>query len=127
MRRTTERAANVKSNDFSYELSGNSGFGRVRLPGRYPIKLFKPLFLRFSKKSDNAPQARRLHKLLNLDPARYQFGIVDTADSGVERLGSESGKLSQVFEPQTDLAEVLLNNRSVMEVRGVERRGFGWG
>jgi len=29
---------------------------------------------------------------------------------------SESGKLSQVFDPETDLAEIVLNNRSVMEV-----------
>ncbi len=81
-----------------------------------PLKLFKPLFLRFSKQSDNDPRARRLRELLNLDPTKYSFGIVDTANSGVEQLRSESGKLSQVFEPKADLAEIVLNNRSVMEV-----------
>jgi len=81
-----------------------------------PLKLSKPLFLRFSKQSDNDPRARRLRELLNLDPIKYSFGIVDTANSGVEQLRSESGKLSQVFDPETDLAEIVLNNRSVMEV-----------
>jgi len=81
-----------------------------------PLKLFKPLFLRFSKRSDDDPRARRLRQLLNLDPQKYSFGIVDTASSGVEQLRSESGKLSQVFEPDTNLAEIVVNNRSMMEV-----------
>jgi len=81
-----------------------------------PLKLFKPLFLRFSKRSDDDPRAMRLRELLNLDPRKYSFGIVDTASSGVEQLRSESGKLSQVFEPDTNLAEIVLNNRSMMEV-----------
>lgn len=81
-----------------------------------PLKLSKPLFLRFSKRSDNDPRARRLRELLNLDPAKYSFGIVDTGNSGIEQLRSESGKLSQVFETDTDLSEIVLNNRSMMEV-----------
>lgn len=81
-----------------------------------PLRLFKPLFLRFSKQSDDDPRVRRLRTLLNLDPAKYSFGIVDTGSSGVEQLRSESGKLSQVFEADTDLAEIVVNNRSMMEV-----------
>lgn len=81
-----------------------------------PLKLFKPLFLRFSKRSDDDPRARRLRELLNLDSKKYSFGIVDTASSGIEQLRSESGKLTQVFDPETDLAEIVLNNRSMMEV-----------
>lgn len=81
-----------------------------------PLKLFKPMFLRFSKQSDNDPRARRLRELLNLDPTKYSFGIVDTANSGVEQLRSESGKLSQVFDPEAKLAEIVLNNRSVMDI-----------
>jgi hypothetical protein len=63
-----------------------------------PLKLFKTLFLRFSKKSDNDPQAKRLRELLNLDSSKYSFGIVGTASSGVEQLRSESGKLTQAFK-----------------------------
>ena len=81
-----------------------------------PLKLFKPLFLRFSKRSDDDPRAKRLRDLLNLDPKKYSFGIVDTATSGVEQLRSESGKLSQVFDEEAELGEIVLNNRSMMEV-----------
>jgi len=81
-----------------------------------PLRLSKPLFLRFSKESDNDPRAKHLRELLNLDRTKYSFGIVDTANSGTEQLRSESGKLSQVFEPGKALAEIVLNNRSMMEV-----------
>jgi len=81
-----------------------------------PLKLFKPLFLRFSKESDNDPRAKRLRELLNLESDKYSFGIVDTASSGKEQLLSESGKLSQVFNPETKMAEIVVNNRSMMEV-----------
>lgn len=80
-----------------------------------PLKLFKPLFLRFSKRSDDDPRARRLRELLNLNPKKYSFGIVDTASSGVEQLRSESGQLSQVFE-EKPMDEIVVNNRSMMEV-----------
>jgi hypothetical protein len=80
-----------------------------------PLKLFKPLFLRFSKQSDDDSRARRLRELLNLDPVKYSFGIVDTASSSVEQLRSESGKISQVFENDTKLTEIVINNRSMME------------
>lgn len=81
-----------------------------------PLKLFKPLFLRFSKQSDTDPRVKRLRKLLNLDSKKYSFGIVDTASSGVEQLLSESGKASQVFDPEKDFAEIVVNNRSMMEI-----------
>jgi len=81
-----------------------------------PLKLFKPLFLRFSKRSDDDPRTKRLRELLNLDPEKYSFGIVDTATSGIEQLRSESGMLSQVFEPDGNLTEIVVNNRSMMEV-----------
>jgi len=81
-----------------------------------PLKLFKPLFLRFSKASDNDPRAQRLRELLNLDSTKYSFGIVDTGNSGVEQLRAESGKVSQVFDPDVHLAEIVVNNRSMMEV-----------
>ena len=41
---------------------------------------------------------------------------MDTASSGVEQLRSESGKLSQVFEAGANLAEIVVSNRSMMEV-----------
>lgn len=81
-----------------------------------PLKLFKPLFLRFSKLSDNDSRAQRLRRLLNLDSTKYSFGIVDTASSGTEQLLSESGKASKVFDLDKSFDEIVLNNRSMMEV-----------
>jgi hypothetical protein len=43
-------------------------------------------------------------------------GIVDSANSGVEQMRSESGKLSQMFEVDTNLYEIIVNNRTMMEV-----------
>ena len=54
--------------------------------------------------------------MLNLNPKKYSFGIVDTASSGVEQLLSESGKLSQVFNTEKPMDEIVLNNRSMMDV-----------
>jgi len=81
-----------------------------------PLKLFKPVFLRLAKRSDDDPRAKRLRQLLDLDPQKYSFGIVDTANSAVDMLRSESGKLSQAFDPDARFAEIVLNNRSMMEV-----------
>lgn len=81
-----------------------------------PLRLSKPLFLRFSVASDNDDRAKRLRSLLGLNPANYSFGIVDTANSSVEQLRSESGKVTQAFDPEAEYAEITLNNRSVMEM-----------
>jgi len=81
-----------------------------------PLKLSKPLFLRFSVQSDGDPRAKRLRELLDLDPSKYSFGIVDTGNSGAEQLRSESGKPSQVMVEDGKLTEIVLNNRSMMEV-----------
>ena len=69
-----------------------------------------------ARQSDNDPRAKRLRELLNLDSTKYSFGIVDTASSGVEQLRSESGKLTQAFDPEVQYAEIVLKNHSVMEI-----------
>lgn len=126
--------------DFAYGVKSSTGAGKIPLdrldtraipdglqyglqfmtrdnPNIFePLKLFKPLFIRFSKRSDDDPRAQRLRTLLDLDPTKYSFGIVDTGSSGIEQLRSESGKLTQVFDPSIDLGEILLNNRSIMEI-----------
>jgi len=81
-----------------------------------PLKLSKPLFLKFTSGSDSDPRALRLRKLLDLDPARNSFAIVDTGASGTEQLLSESGRQSRVLETGAPLREIVVNNRSVMEV-----------
>ena len=81
-----------------------------------PLMVLKPLFLRFSKQSDEDPRAKRLRELLNLDPKKYSFGIVDTANSGADLFRSESGKLMQAYDPDNQFTEIVVNNRSMMEV-----------
>jgi len=80
------------------------------------LKLSKPLFLRFSSQSDGDLRAKRLRELLSLNPGKYSFGIVDTGNSGAEQFRAESGKVTQAFDSDSDYAEIVLNNRSVMEV-----------
>lgn len=81
-----------------------------------PLKLSRPLFVRFSKRSDADPRARRLRDLLNLDPTAYSFAIIDTGNSGVEQLLAESQQPSRVQGSDAPLREIVVNNRSVMEV-----------
>ncbi|WP_092857053.1 hypothetical protein [Albimonas pacifica] len=81
-----------------------------------PLKLSKPLFLKFASGSDGDPRTRRLRELLDLDPTRHSFAIVDTANSGTEQLLAESGRLSRVLDGGAPLREIVVNNRSVMEI-----------
>lgn len=126
--------------DFAYGVKSNMGGGKIPMekmdtraipeglayglqfmtrddPNVFePLKLSKPLFLRFSVESDNDPKARRLRELLDLDPSKYSFGIIDTGNSGAEQLRSESGKPSQVMQEGAKMTEIVLNNRSMMEL-----------
>lgn len=79
-----------------------------------PLELFKPLFLRFSLRSDDDPRAQRLRELLDLDASRYSFGIVDTVQT--DQMRSESGRLAMAFDLERDYQEIVLNNRSIMEI-----------
>ncbi|MDF2233160.1 hypothetical protein P2H44_11415 [Albimonas sp. CAU 1670] len=81
-----------------------------------PLKLSKPLFLRFTRGSAADPRVLRLRDLLDLDPERQSFAIIDTGGSGTEELLSESGRQSRVLDDAAPLREIVLNNRSVMEV-----------
>ncbi|MCL5779108.1 hypothetical protein M1105_19270 [Limibaculum sp. FT325] len=81
-----------------------------------PLKLSKPLFLRFAARSNADPRALRLRDLLDLDPTRQSFAIIDTGGSGTEQLLSESGRQSRVLDDTAPLREIVVNNRSVMEV-----------
>lgn len=81
-----------------------------------PLRMAKPLFLRFSRRADSDPRAQRLRTLLDLDPTRYSFAIIDTASSGTEGLLAEGGRLSRVFDTDKKLREIVVNNRSVVEI-----------
>jgi len=79
------------------------------------LRIARPTFVRFSKRSDDDPRARRLRDLLDLDPEKYSFGIIDTGASSKETLQAALQKVTPVRD-DTPLPEIALNNRSVMDV-----------
>ena len=81
-----------------------------------PYRVLKPLFLRFSKRSDGDPRAQRLRQLLNLRPDLYSFPITNTVDVSPEAIRAVDGKLAQIFDPQEKLAHIGLINRSVLDI-----------
>jgi hypothetical protein len=81
-----------------------------------PYKVSKPLYLRFTKESDLDPRAQRLRLLLNLRPDLYSFPITNTVDVSPEGIRAVDGKLALLFEPDTKVAHIALNNRSVIDI-----------
>lgn len=81
-----------------------------------PRVFSNPLFLRFSKASDSDNRAIRLRELLNLNEKRYSFPIINTANASPELLRTEAGGLSLVYDPDVKLDQIMLNNRSMMEI-----------
>jgi len=88
-----------------------------REPGKAtPLQAIKPLHLRFTKQSDNDPRAKRLRELLKLRSDLYTYPIMDITDVSPEGLRSLDGKLAQVFDPNETVAQIMLSNRSVIEI-----------
>ena len=88
-----------------------------REPGQAtPLQAIKPLHLRFTKQSDDDPRAKRLRELLKLRPDLYTFPIMDITDVSPEGLRSLDGKLAQVFDSNETVAQIMLTNRSVIEI-----------
>ena len=88
-----------------------------RNPGKAtPYRLLRPLYLRFTKQSDQDPRARRLRELLKLRDDLYQFPITDTASVSPEGILAVDGRLPKIFDPDAKVAHIALNNRSVIEI-----------
>ncbi len=81
-----------------------------------PYSVSKPVFLRFSKESDDDPRAQRLRTLLKLRPDLYSFPITDVADVSPEAIRVVDGKLAQIFDPDEKVSHIGLTNRSVIEI-----------
>ena len=88
-----------------------------REPGQAtPLLAIKPLHLRFTKNSDGDPRARRLRELLKLRDDLYTFPILDVTDASPESLRSLDGRIALVFDPDVKLSQIVLSNRSVIEI-----------
>ena len=81
-----------------------------------PLMATKPLHLRFTKESDNDPRSKRLRELWKLRAENYTFPIVDILDVSPEGLRSLDGRLAQVFDPKEKLAQIMISNRSVIDI-----------
>jgi hypothetical protein len=85
--------------------------------GMYVLYTFKQLlYLLFSGASDYSPKAKRLRQLLQLDPKRYNFALIDSdrADDEKDRLYAH--KATAALDPQAVWTELGMQNRSMMEV-----------
>ena len=81
-----------------------------------PYRVTKPLYMRFTKESDQDTRAQRLRKLLKLRPDLYSFPITNTVDISPEGIRAVDGKLAEVNDPDTLLAHIGLTNRSVFDI-----------
>ena len=79
-------------------------------------------FLRFAGSSDNDPRALRLRELLNLDPERYSFPIVDVDFSLTEMSRIATNRGAAAFDPEAKYGEIVIVNRSMFEILGIASR-----
>jgi hypothetical protein len=72
--------------------------------------------IRFSAASTNDPRAQRLKQLLQLNPEKYTFPIIDVdfSKTAKNRLGKNLP--AAALDPKAMFGEIVLNNRSMMEV-----------
>jgi len=79
-------------------------------------------YLRFSGSSTNDPRPQRLRELLNLDPEKYSFPIVDVDFSPTERNRIVTGRPAAAFDPEAKFGEIVIVNRSMFEILGIASR-----
>lgn len=79
-------------------------------------------FLRFAGSSINDPRALRLRELLNLDPQKYSFPIVDVDFSPTERIRIATDRPAAAFDPEAKFREIVVVNRSMFEILGIASR-----
>ena len=79
-------------------------------------------YLRFAGSSTNDVRALRLRELLNLDPERYSFPIVDVDFSTTERNRIVTNRPAAAFDPEARFREIVIVNRSMFEILGIASR-----
>jgi hypothetical protein len=74
------------------------------------------LSIRFSPDAINSPDAQRLRELLNLDPDRSSFPILDLELTGIEKGRAYAGQSPAALDPKAIWPEIGLQGRSMMEI-----------
>ena len=97
-------------------------FLRTRTTSGSPASQKTVPYLRFAGSSGNDPRALRLRELLNLDPERYSFPIVDVDFSPTERIRIATDRPAAAFDPEAKFGEIVIVNRSMFEILGIASR-----
>ncbi len=79
-------------------------------------------YLRLASSSKNDPRIQRLRELLNLDPGKYSFPIVDVDFSPTERNRIRDDQPAAAFDPEAKFREIVIVNRSMFEILGIASR-----
>ena len=79
-------------------------------------------YLRFAASSANDPRVLRLRELLNLDPQKYSFPIVDVDFAPTERIRIATNQPAAALDPDAEFGEIVISNRSMLEILGIASR-----
>jgi len=79
-------------------------------------------FLRLAGASIKDPRGLRLRELLNLDPKKYSFPIVDVDFSTTEMARLRDGRPAAALDPEAKFREIVIVNRSMFEILGIASR-----
>ena len=74
------------------------------------------LSIRFSPAAVDSPDAQRLRELLNLNPDRSSFPILDLELTTIEKGRAYSGQSPAALDPEATWTEIGLQGRSMMEI-----------
>ncbi len=92
--------------------------------GQYKAYMFSnPVYVRFSKASDDSPETQRLRDLLRLSPEKYSFPLLNTASSDIEGPRTWKGELALALDPDAEYVEFVVSSRSMMEIMEI----MAWG
>ena len=79
-------------------------------------------FLRLAAASTKDPRGARLRELLNLDPQKYSFPLVDVDFSTTELARLRGDRPAAALDPEAKFGEVVIVNRSMFQILGIAAR-----
>lgn len=79
-------------------------------------------FMRLAAATANDPRGLRLRELLQLDPQKYSFPIVDVDFSLTEMVRLKEGRPAAALDPEAKFGEIVIVNRSMFEILGIASR-----